>query len=304
MPLNGVINFYKPPGMSSAQAVAFIKRLTGMKTGHAGTLDPEAAGVLPILLGKATRINDYLMDQPKVYLAEVAFGVATDTQDAQGRPVETRDRIPDLNQIKQAAQSFIGDITQVPPQYSALKVDGQTAYQLARAGKTAQLRERSIHIEALEILHETPRNGCLMRVRCGKGTYIRTLCHDLGRLLDCPAHMRFLLREESSGLKLTNSVTMEDWSNWAEGGFKTDQSLIIPVHEVLASLPQLQLPEALYHPAVNGVRLPVSKIPGAEEVQNQTKVCLFYKGLFIGIYERQGEELKVAVMLCLPVEPA
>lgn len=300
MSLNGVINFYKPPGMTSAQAVAFVKRLTRAKTGHAGTLDPEAAGVLPILIGRATRINDYLMDLPKVYLAEIAFGASTDTQDAQGRLTATGGQIPTLEALKNAAQAFVGETSQLPPQYSALKVGGQTAYQLARAGKTAPLEARVIAIDALDVLGAMPRHGFLMRVRCSKGTYIRTLCHDLGQDLDCPAHMRFLLREESSGLKLTKAVTMAELTRWAEAGFPADQAVLLPIQEALHFLPRVSIPESWLFPAINGVKIPLDRLENPEELKEQTKVCLYCGDALIGIYERQEEVLKVAVMLHLP----
>lgn len=297
MSLSGVINLYKPPGMSSAQAVAFVKRLTKTKAGHAGTLDPEAAGVLPILIGRATRINDYLMDLPKVYLAEVAFGASTDTQDAQGRLLETGGQIPSLAAVKMAAQAFAGETSQMPPQYSALKVGGQTAYQLAREGKTAPLQARRIVIDAVDVLEEMPRDGFLLRVNCSKGTYIRTLCHDLGQALSCPSHMRFLLREASSGLSLTHSVTLEDLSRWADSGCPADQGVLIPVQQVLDFFPRLDIPEESLFPAINGVRIPLNTLEQREEIKNQTKVCLFYQDEMIGIYERDNGELKVAVML-------
>ena len=293
---DGVINFYKPPGMTSAQAVAFVKRLTGKKAGHAGTLDPEAAGVLPIMIGKATKLNDYLMDHSKVYLAEVAFSAATDTQDAQGKVIKTGDHFPTKSEVAKASQTFIGEYMQLPPQYSALKIDGKTAYQLAREGKTAALEERPVHFHQIEVIDELPRHGFLLRVHCSKGTYIRTFCHDLGEQLGCPSHMRFLLREESSGLTLNHAGTMDDLNKWAADGFTEDFSPFMRVEDALAQLPCFIVPHHLLFSTINGVPVPAKDIEGAREIPDKTKVCLYHGENLIGIYERYGDVFKVSVM--------
>lgn len=295
--MNGVINFYKPPGMTSAQAVAFIKSLTGEKTGHAGTLDPEAAGVLPILLGKATRMNDYLMEQPKQYLTEVAFGASTDTQDAQGKVLDRGVNYPSLRAVYDALRLFIGEIRQLPPQYSALKVRGKSAYQLAREGKTAPLVHRTVIFHEISLLAERPSHGFLLRIRCGKGAYIRTLCHDLGQALGCPAHMRFLLREVCSGLKMNDAATPEDLLSWQQNRFKTDCSWYYDIGTVLKDMPRFQVPYELAFQAVNGVPLPAEAITGKSPADANSKVCLFLGSDLLGIYRKEGELLRVAVML-------
>ncbi len=297
--MTGLINFYKPPGMTSAQAVAFIKRLTRTKTGHAGTLDPEAAGVLPILLGRATRISEHLMAMPKQYLAEIAFGAATDTQDAQGLVIARGDRYPDLDSLRAALPAFQGAVSQLPPQYSALKVDGKTAYQLARAGKQAKLQPREVWFESIQVLRAMPNQGFLLRVRCGKGAYIRTLCHDLGDALGCPAHLRFLLREESGGLLLAGSRTPEEVRAWAEGGCKTDQSMLLPVATALGRLPRVQVPDHLLRPAINGVALPIAEFPGFDKT-NQHQALLFAGERLVGLFRRAGDLLRVDVMFYEP----
>jgi tRNA pseudouridine55 synthase len=295
--MNGVINFYKPPGMTSAQAVAFIKGLTGEKTGHAGTLDPEAAGVLPILLGKATKINDYLMNQPKQYLAEIAFGTSTDTQDAQGKVLDRSANYPSLESVSNILQLFTGEIQQLPPQYSALKVQGRSAYQLAREGKTAPLIQRTAMIYEIALLTERPSHGFLMRIRSGKGAYIRTLCHDIGQALGCPAHMRFLLREACSGLEIKNAATPDELRIWQQDEFKTDCSWFLDIGRSLADMPRFQVPLELTFQAVNGVPLSKSSITGNRDAEENTKVCLYIDSDLLGIYRIEGELLKVAVML-------
>ncbi len=295
--MNGVINFYKPPGMTSAQAVAFIRRLTGAKTGHAGTLDPEAAGVLPILSGKATRICDYIMPGDKQYLAEIAFGAATDTQDAQGKVIAVGSKVPDLKTLEDVLDLFTGEIWQTPPQYSALKTGGEAAYRLARRGLTAELRERRAEIKGITLLHGTERRGFLMRVLCGKGTYVRTLCHDIGKALDCPAHLRFLLRERNGPFSLQDAVTPEEMKEWAGQGMPLPRRWFTGVAEALSFLPRRDVPDRLARPAINGVALPIEEVaPGSAGIE-QTKVCLYLQGSLLGIYQVQGRQLKVAVML-------
>ena len=297
--MNGVINFYKPPGMTSAQAVAFVKRLTGVKTGHAGTLDPEAAGVLPILLGRATRLCDELMGKPKQYLAELAFGAATDTQDAQGRLVASGDDYPDIDKLRAVLPQFVGLVQQLPPQYSALKVKGKTAYKLAREGVEANLKPREVYFESIELIRELPSHGFLLRVRCGKGAYLRTLCHDLGTALGCPAHLRFLLREESGGLRIERAVTPEELLSLHQDDEKTNHSMVLPVGEVLRHLPAFQVPPSLFTPAINGVPLPPEAVDGFSTTKH-SRVCLFAGERLIGIYELKEGLLRVQAMFYEP----
>ncbi len=295
--MNGVINFYKPPGMTSAQAVAFIRRLTGAKTGHAGTLDPEAAGVLPILSGKATRICDYIMLGEKQYLAEIAFGAATDTQDAQGKVTQTGTKYPDLTTLRDALDDFTGEIWQTPPQYSALKTGGEAAYKLARRGLTAELQARRAEIREITLLHGTQRHGFLLRVRCGKGTYIRTFCHDVGKALGCPAHLRFLLRERNGPFSLQDAVTPEEMKEWTGEGMPLPRRWFTGVAEALSAMPRFDVPEKLARPAINGVTLPIGEVTPGSALTEQTKVCLFLQGSLLGIYQVRDHRLKVAVML-------
>lgn len=283
--------------MTSAQAVAFIKWLTNSKAGHAGTLDPEAAGVLPIMLGRATKICDYLMDLPKQYLAEIAFGAATDTQDAQGKIIDVGCNYPKLSELKTAVGSFLGFVQQQPPGYSALKVGGQSAYKLARAGKQLELKPREIRFDDIQIINQISESGFLIRVRCGKGAYIRTLCHDLGVLLSCPAHMRFLLREQSGGLSIDNARTAQDIMAWQENRLLTDQSLLLGAGDVLGHLHKIRLPAEKMFQAINGVSLSISGLPGADALEPGESSLLYFEQNLIGIYKRYDDHLRVAVML-------
>ena len=294
--LNGVINFYKPPGMSSAQAVSFVKHLTKQKTGHAGTLDPEAAGVLPILSGQATRLCDYMMSGDKTYLAEIAFGTATSTQDAQGVVVKTGSMYPDMHSLRAVLTQFLGKQTQMPPQYSALKIGGETAYKLARAGKAVDLKPRKIRIESINAIREMPNHGFLLRVTCGKGTYIRTLASDLGEALGCPAHLRFLLREQTGRFHIGHAVAPHVFELWMNNPLETKPEWLLGIPEALQDLPRFNVPPDLQKAAINGVPLPMNRIAPQSVLAKDTEACLFCDGTLLGIFRVEEEMLRVEVM--------
>lgn len=295
--MQGVINLLKPPGMSSAQAVAFIKRLSGAKAGHAGTLDPEAAGVLPLLLGRATRIADYLMAGRKVYLAEIAFGKATDTQDAQGQVIAEGEDYPDIRRIKAVLPGFTGNISQLPPQYSALKTGGMPAYRLAREGKQAALQPRRAQVYSIDLLRPVQDHGFLLRVACGRGTYIRTLCHDIGEALGCPAHMRILIREESAGLGIAQALTIEALK---EAGREGLERCLIRPDAALGFLPGMVVPEGLIHLLAGGVRIEAEdpRLAGARAPEGP---FLLYAGAaFLGVFECTEGYIRARTMLYQP----
>ena len=229
--MDGYINVLKPPGMSSGAVVAIVKRAAREKAGHAGTLDPEAAGVLPVMVGRATRLFDFLVEKQKTYLAEIAFGAATDTQDAQGTVIETGGRIPSFAAVQAVLPQFTGTVMQRPPIYSALKQGGQPLYRLARKGQTADIPARPIEIMRIDALTRTPRNGCLLRVACGRGTYIRTLCHDLGQALGCGGCMAALRRTMAAGFRIEEAVTLERAQEERE-------ALLLPLDEYFRAYPR------------------------------------------------------------------
>ncbi len=212
---NGVIPVLKPTGMTSHDVVAKIRRLIGMKrVGHTGTLDPEVAGVLPICIGKATRLSEYMMEMPKAYTGQLKLGFSTTTLDATGDKVDEK-KVSHLKKedIKTVFQNFIGEIDQVPPMFSSVKVDGQKLYTLARKGIEIERKSRKVTIYDLEIIDmnlEDPYPIINFHVVCSKGTYIRTLCYDIGQELGYPAHMSKLLRTESGSFTNEMSYTLKD----------------------------------------------------------------------------------------------
>lgn len=212
--MNGIISVLKPPGMTSHDVVYYIRKTTGQKkAGHTGTLDPGAAGVLPVCLGKATRVIEYLPDQKK-YRAEVIFGRSTTTQDSFGNTIkECNADDLDAGLVEQCLAGFRGPIEQIPPMVSALKYQGKKLYELARAGIEVERKPRTVHIYGLNLINfinnklKAPR--AIIDVRCSAGTYIRTLCHDLGERVGCGAHMSFLLRTRAGVFSLENTITLE-----------------------------------------------------------------------------------------------
>lgn len=263
--MNGFLNILKPAGISSAAVVGKIRRITGEKrVGHAGTLDPEAAGVLPVMLGKATRLFDYLVDKEKAYTAVVAFGTSTDTQDATGQVLETGENWPDLQTVYEQSRGLIGDIVQTPSMYSAIKVNGKPLYAYARQGKTLAVPERTVHIDAIDVLREMPDHGVEISVRCGKGTYIRSVCDDLGKRCGCPAHMRSLLRTKSGAFTLDTAILPERAEELAAAG--SLRAFLLPLDFPLQHLGRLDVPPALAKEVRNGVRIPASRLDtGAAE---------------------------------------
>lgn len=210
--MHGFVNVLKPPGMTSSDVVVMLRRLLpkGTRVGHAGTLDPEAAGVLPVMIGKAARLFAYLVDKEKVYVAGLRLGAVTDTRDAQGAVLASNPVRPTDAEIREALPRFTGVIWQTPPAFSALKRDGKPLYALARAGEEVRVEPRQVTVYELTMERRLSQDEALLTVRCGKGTYIRSLCHDIGQALGCGAHMGFLLRTQSGIFSLAAAAALEE----------------------------------------------------------------------------------------------
>ena len=213
----GFVNVFKPAGPTSAQVVARLRRIYGVyardrkiAVGHLGTLDPQAAGVLPIALGKATRLIPMLSDRRKGYSATLVLGHSTTTQDALGETVATAEVRPGWEKrLEETAASFVGKISQVPPMFSAVHHDGKRLYELAREGKTVERKSRAVTVYAIGVLGYEAKTA-RVRIACSEGTYIRTLCEDLGAAIGLPAHMGALVREASGPFVLSEARTLEE----------------------------------------------------------------------------------------------
>ncbi|MBR4067854.1 MAG: tRNA pseudouridine(55) synthase TruB [Clostridia bacterium] len=297
-PLCGFLNVLKPPGMSSAAVVGLVRRLLdGEKVGHAGTLDPEAAGVLPIMVGKAARLFDYMQDKEKAYIAEIAFGCSTDTQDAQGAILETGENYPDEEMLRSALKGFEGELMQQPPMFSALKKDGQCLYQLARKGQTVDIPARKVTVHRITLNAMTENHGALVAVHCSKGFYVRTLCHDIGAAVGCPAHMRFLLRTLSGVFTLDTAMTIEQLQTAKEAG--TLRQLLLPSEIALSHLPVCDLPDGLEKALRNGGHLPWKRFTALHETNaaEGSPACIRLDGRVQAIVERKNDQMKVRTWL-------
>jgi len=247
--LDGVLLLDKPVGPSSSAVLQTVKRLLNAdKAGHAGTLDPLASGLLPLLFGEATKFAQYGLDAAKEYVADVRLGSATDTGDAEGAVIERRPVAVDDGKLARALAGFRGDIAQVPPMYSALKKDGQPLYALARAGQTVERESRRVTIHELELV---ARNDDLLRlrIRCSKGTYVRQLAADLGLALGTAAHLAALRRTAVGGLRLDQAVTLEDLQALGEAA---RLAWLLPPERLLEHLPRVDLDAALAGRFQNG----------------------------------------------------
>lgn len=208
----GFLNVFKPVGMTSHDVVAFVRRATGAKTGHAGTLDPAACGVLALLLNKATKLSSEVMALKKTYRAEVTFGLRTSTGDAEGEVVETSETQPDSVRLSAAIGKFIGEIEQTPPMAAAVKVEGRRLYELARKGIEIERKPRKVRIDRIETLdfHERAgRRRALLEISCSGGTYIRTLAEDIGREVGSAACLSFLIRTAIGPFAVADSVRLD-----------------------------------------------------------------------------------------------
>ena len=281
--IDGVINVYKEAGFTSHDVVAKLRGiLRQKKIGHTGTLDPEAAGVLPVCLGKGTRLCDMLTDKKKTYETVLLLGVSTDTQDTTGTVLKEREVTCSSEEAEAAVESFLGDQMQIPPMYSALKVNGKKLYELAREGIEVERQPRPVHFYEIEILNMTlPRIS--LRVTCSKGTYIRTLCHDIGEKLGCGAAMEKLVRTRVDRFSLENSHTLEEIASYAE---KNEvMQLVTSVEEMFAHLPSFTCPPSLDKLLLNGN--PVDCREAAPVPLEGWVRAYDSQGTFIGIYARR-----------------
>ncbi|MFZ1109669.1 MAG: tRNA pseudouridine(55) synthase TruB [Rhodomicrobium sp.] len=241
--IHGWLVLDKPQGLTSNQALSRLKRLYNpRKVGHAGTLDPLATGVLPIAFGEATKTVAHVVDCEKTYDFTIRWGVETDTDDAEGQPVKTSEARPGREAVEAALQGFIGEIMQVPPCYSAIKVEGERAYDLARDGEAVELAARPVSVYELEIVEYSPELTRL-HCACGKGTYVRAIARDLGRALGCHGHVAALRRTSVGPFDEENSISLEkleEFSNSA-GGQDALLSAVGPVETALDGIPALAI---------------------------------------------------------------
>lgn len=240
--VSGWLILDKPAGMTSTQAVGAVRRLfDARKAGHAGTLDPLATGILPIALGEATKTVPYAVEGEKGYRFTVRWGVETDTDDAEGRTISASDNRPEQDAIEALLPQFIGEILQTPPAYSAIKVDGERAYDLARAGEVVELEARPVCIDMLKLVECPCADTAVFEARCGKGTYVRALARDMGRALGCLGHVVALRRTRVASFLEADAVSMDALRAAAEEGESIALRLLLPVEAALSELSVLNV---------------------------------------------------------------
>lgn len=284
--IHGIINVYKEKGFTSHDVVAKLRGIVGQKKiGHTGTLDPDATGVLPVCLGKATKLCDLLTDKDKTYEAVLLLGRTTDTQDTSGEILEERST-QDLTEkaVRECVMGFVGDYDQIPPMYSALKVNGKKLYELAREGKTVERKARPVKILEINILDvDLPR--VRMEVSCSKGTYIRTLCHDIGEKLGCGGCMESLIRTRVSSFQIADAKTLSEIEQLRGDGILS--KILVPIDEMFPSYPKIIVKKKWKAFAKNGNPLEPKMLTDGKMIPaDETQVRLYdEEGKFIAIYK-------------------
>ena len=240
--VHGWLVLDKPVGVTSTTAVAILKRLTrARKVGHAGTLDPLASGLLPIAFGEATKTVSYVMDGEKVYRFKVRWGVETDTDDAEGKPVAESAARPTHGEIESALPAFTGTIEQTPPKFSAIKVEGERAYDLARAGEEVSLSARPVEIHSLHMVDQPDADHAVFEAECGKGTYVRAIARDLGRMLGSLGHVCELRRTRVGSFGENSAIALDDVEKLAESSPDALIGALLPVASSLSMIPSVSV---------------------------------------------------------------
>lgn len=299
--INGVINIFKEKGFTSHDVVAKLRGiLKTKKIGHTGTLDPDAEGVLPVCIGNATKLCDLIMDKTKTYEAELVLGIKTDTQDMSGQIIEKYDNKIEIDNeiIVSIIKSFEGDYAQIPPMYSAIKIKGRKLYDLAREGIEVERKARNIHIYSIDIL-DIKLPIIKMRVNCSKGTYIRTLCNDIGDKLGVYGCMGYLLRTQTGIFNLENSNKLADVEKIVNEDKLFQSGILINTDEILDSYPKLKVKDDYEKFLYNGNPLTASMIENDTLISEEEKMYRIYcKDKFMAVYKSAngGNLLKVEKM--------
>lgn len=279
---NGIIVIDKGQGWTSMDVCAKLRGIFHEKRiGHAGTLDPMATGVLPVFIGRATRAVEFAGESDKEYVAGLQLGMTTNTQDTAGEVLERREVTADPAQVAQVLERFLGDILQVPPMYSAIKIEGKKLYELARKGKEVERPARPVTIHSLTLEEQTSQDSYILRVRCSKGTYVRTLCHDIGQALGCGGCMSSLRRTMAAGFTLEDAVTLEQVQQ------ADDPSIFVrPLDTYFSNYEKLTVPPWAEKKIRNGMTLALS-----QPVACDTYRVYGEQGEFLALCQVDGEKL-------------
>lgn len=299
--MNGILLIDKPAGWTSFDVIGKLRGVLHLKRlGHAGTLDPMATGVLPVFVGYATKACGILPDDTKAYRAGFLLGQVSDTQDSTGEILETHDFTGiTAGQIRAKLSGMTGRIAQVPPMYSAVKVDGRKLYELARQGKTVERQARTVRIDTLTLTEFDPETGCgTLEITCGSGTYVRTILHDLGQALGCGAVMTSLCRTMSNGFSIGRCITLETAQRLSdENGI---ESALIPIAEVFRTLPALHLGNVQTRLYRNGVKLELEKLRTLTDADRYAVYGTPDGFLGTAVTDREQGILRIERNLCEP----
>lgn len=289
--MDGILNIYKQEGFTSHDVVAKLRGICKQKKiGHTGTLDPDAVGVLPVCLGKATKVCDLLTDKDKTYEAVLKLGVVTDTQDMSGQVLEQKQVFASREDIEAAVMSFVGPYKQVPPMYSALKVNGKKLYELAREGKVVERKARNVMIHEIQISDiDMEHDTVTMSISCSKGTYIRTLCHDIGEKLGCGGAMEKLKRTKVSSFLIEDSITLVQVEALVKEGKMEDY--LIPVDSLFKQLDSVIVGKNYQKYVDNGNKIEVSFLTKPVTVNRGQEFRVYDENQrFVGIFEAENRK--------------
>lgn len=285
--MNGIILIDKPKEYTSHDVVAVVKKISKEKVGHTGTLDPMATGVLPLLIGKATQISKYLINHDKTYIATLKLGIKTDTADAEGEIIEEKE-VPVLSEeiVIETLNSMVGEQTQIPPMYSAIKINGKKLYEYAREGKKVEVKERNIEIYNMKLLELNIEEAeIIFEVSCSKGTYIRTVCEDIAKKINTVGFMKELRRVKVGRFEIANSTEIES----IKENPKLLEENIITIEEFFKDKQEIELSDKDLELFLNGVKLTKENIDDIYRIYN--------KNNFIGLGIIENNKLKRDVIL-------
>ena len=289
--MDGLIIIDKPAGMTSHDVCHKVRKLLGIKkTGHTGTLDPMAEGVLVVMAGAATRLAEYLVQDEKEYVASIRFGLETDTQDIWGETISSCEPRVTREALESVLVAYRGQLKQVPPMYSAIKHKGKHLYDYARKGETLDIPPRDIQISELELLSDELPAEARLRIRCSKGTYIRTLCHDIGRSLGCGAVMSALRRTQTGRYGQEQAVSLQTLETYVLRG--EGEKLLLPFDEPLMHLPRVDVLPSCLRLLTGGTTLLAKNLEHAVQIPDGEEVRLYCGGQFYAVGRVTGEGIK------------
>lgn len=297
--INGIIIINKEKEYTSNDVVRIVKKITKTKVGHTGTLDPNATGVLPLLLGEGTKVSKYLINHNKEYEAVLQLCKKTETADGEGIVIEEKEVLPQMLKkefVEETLNSFIGVQNQVPPMYSAIKVNGRKLYDYARSGQTVEVKARRIEIYNIKLIKiDEKEKQIFFRVSCSKGTYIRTLCENIAEKLGTVGYMKELNRIKVGDFKIEDSIKVKELE---ENILKNNLSKIITIEELFKEKEKVELTDNEIKKYLNGVQIPINEIYSKTNNNNNEEICrVYYKNKFIGLGVIKNEKLKRDIVI-------